>query len=171
MPPFQRFGNIVHTLRRKYHVTSTELSASLEVDAEYLSLLEAGVEKPNEDIVEQLIGYFSLDDDMADNLWLLAGYPLERIEEVAIQPVYVPPSEQKASYTDMVHVSVNNYGVTLNFMQNIGTNNQPIVVSRLGMSREHAQSVVDVLTRTLKASEQHMYHTPLALPNTTTPLR
>jgi hypothetical protein len=64
----------------------------------------------------------------------------------------------------MVHVTVNNFGVVLSFMQNIGPHNQPIVVSRLGMSKEHAKSVVDVLSRTLKASVDQVPKKPLELP-------
>ena len=164
MPPYQRFGKVVHSLRRTYHVTSTELCGALEINADYLSLIESGFERPSEDVVELMVGYFSLDDSLADNLWLLAGYPLERVDEVTIQPVYLPASEVKSSYTDMVHVSVNNFGVTLNFMQNIGPHNQPVVVSRLGMSREHAESIVDVLAKTLRLSSQKFASKPLMLP-------
>jgi transcriptional regulator with XRE-family HTH domain len=163
MTPYQRFGKILHSLRRSYHVTTGELCGALEIDQEYLALLESGVEQAPEDIVEQLVGYFALDDSLADNMWVLAGYPIERVEDYTVQPVQLPMSELKASYTDMVHVSINNYGVTMNFMQNIGTNNQPIVVSRLGMSRDHAKSIVEVLTRTLNASEQHFPARPRTL--------
>jgi hypothetical protein len=51
-----------------------------------------------------------------------------------------------------VHVSVNNFGLVINFMQATGLNNQPVMVSRLGMSREHALSVVAVITEAVKKS-------------------
>lgn len=163
--PYVKFGQVVHSLRRTYHVTTKELCGALELSSEFLVRLEKGAERPSEDLVEQLISHFELDDNLANNLWILAGYPIEKIEDIAVQTAYMPAGELKATYTDLLHVSVNNYGVVLNFMQNIGPNNQPFVVSRLGMSKEHAQSVVDVLSRTLAASDgqQHVEHPPLGL--------
>jgi hypothetical protein len=63
-------------------------------------------------------------------------------------------------YTDMVHVMVNDYGVVMNFIQNSGPNNQPLAVARVGMSREHAKSVVQILQQSLAQADQ----TPKSLP-------
>ena len=49
---------------------------------------------------------------------------------------------------------VNNHGVVMNFMQGAPNGGQPTVVSRLGMSREHAQSLVELLQRTLAQQQQ-----------------
>ena len=95
---------------------------------------------------------------------MLAGFNNDKLEDMVSQTAFMPLSELKISYTDMVHVSVNNFGVVLNFMQNVGPQNHPVVVSRLGMSKEHAQSVIDVLTRTLAVSSEHHKKTPLNLP-------
>ena len=56
-------------------------------------------------------------------------------------------------YTDMVQISVNNYGVVINFLQGAGINNTPLAVSRIGMSKEHAKSLLDVLSNTLKQAD------------------
>lgn len=164
MPPYQKFGKVLHTLRRKYHSTRAELCGALEIDEEYLSVLESGIEQPSEDTVELLINYFSLNEKLADNLWLLAGYPLEKLEDVTLQIANLPISEVKISYTDMVHISVNNFGVVLNFMQTMSPNSHPTVVSRLGMSKEHAKSVADLINRTLDASTKQRSKGVLALP-------
>lgn len=150
--PYQKFGSVLHTLRRKFHVSRADLCQALEISAEFLDKLEQGKEKPSEELVEQVINHFELEEGLANNLWLLAGYPLDKNDD-GMTTAILPLAELKAVYTDVVHVSVNNYGVVLNFMQNIGPNNQPIVVSRLGMSKDHAYSIIDVLTRTLGASE------------------
>lgn len=158
---YVKFGQVLHNLRRTYHETSKELCGALELSVDYLDRLERGIEKPSEDLIEQLISHFNLDDNLANNLWILAGYPLEKIEDITVQTAYMPIGELKIAYTDLVHVSVNNYGVVLNFMQNGGSQNQPVVVSRLGMSKEHAQSVIDVLTKTLTVSEETKHQTSL----------
>lgn len=164
VPPYQKFGKVLHTLRRKYHSTKVELCGALEIDEDYLVCLESGKEQPSEDLVELLISYFSLSDKLADNLWLLAGYPLERLEDVTLQIANLPMSEIKISYTDMVHISVNNFGVVLNFMQTMSPGSHPMVVSRLGMSKEHAKSVADLINRTLDASSKQRSKRVLALP-------
>lgn len=163
MSPYVKFGKVLHTLRRKYHVSKKEFCGALEINEDYLQKLEDGLEKPSEELIEQLISHFSLDDNLAENLWQLAGFSNDKLEDMVSQTAFMPLSELKVSYTDMVHVSVNNFGVVLNFMQNVGPQNHPVVVSRLGMSKEHAQSVIDVLTRTLRASGEQHRKSPLGL--------
>ncbi len=152
--PHQKFGQIVHALRRKYLESRRELSAALEINVEYLDRLEQGKERPTEELVEQLVSHFNLDDGLAHNLWLFAGYPYEKLEDITIPTANVPIAEARISYTDSAHISANNFGVVLNFMQNAGPNNQPLVVSRLGMSKEHAKQVADLIYQTIAASEQ-----------------
>ena len=53
-----------------------------------------------------------------------------------------------------MHVMVNNYGVVVNFMQSAGPSNQPLAVSRIGMSKEHAYSLLEVLQNTLEQSSK-----------------
>ena len=45
-------------------------------------------------------------------------------------------------------------------MQTTGPNNQPLAVSRIGMSKEHAKSVLELLQQTLNQQNQ----SPKALP-------
>ena len=78
------------------------------------------------------------------------------------QAVMVMPVDMRIAYTDMAHVVVNDHGVVMNFMQTGGPNNQPMVVSRVGMSKEHAAHIVDLLQRTLNYS--HTPPQPKALP-------
>jgi hypothetical protein len=48
---------------------------------------------------------------------------------------------------------VNNYGVVMNFMQGGSPNSSPSSVARVGMSREHAKSVLKILQTTLSQTE------------------
>ena len=162
MLPYQKFGQAITNLRRKFHVTKRDFCGALEINEDYLMKLETGEERPSEELVEQVISHFSLDGKIADNLWLLAGYPpLDKLDDAMAQVAFLPLSEAKISYTDMVHVTVNNYGVVLNFMQHGGPQNQPVVVSRLGMSKEHAHSVIEVLARTLSTHSRGRGHLQL----------
>lgn len=56
-------------------------------------------------------------------------------------------------YTDTVFMSTNEDGVTLDVGQKMGPTNQLHIVSRIGMSREHAKKFVKKLSELLALSE------------------
>ncbi|KKQ46950.1 MAG: hypothetical protein US95_C0048G0003 [Candidatus Woesebacteria bacterium GW2011_GWB1_38_5] len=56
-------------------------------------------------------------------------------------------------YTDNVNMTVNPNGVVLDIMQRLGPTNQVRIVSRIGMSREHAKKFLDKLGKLLLKSE------------------
>jgi hypothetical protein len=152
MMEFTKFGTALKDLRKRVQEPKVELCMTLEIDEEFLDLLESGAVQPSEDIVDQLIAHFDLDDQAAQNMWKIAGYPdvVDVIEQTV--PVFVPLHDLKITYTDLLHVTVSNHGVVLNFMQGSTPGLPPIVVSRLGMSREHAVSVLEVMSTALKKS-------------------
>lgn len=152
MKEFAKFGTVLKELRKRVQEPKQELCMTLEIDETHLDLLESGVLQPSEDIVDQLIAHFDLDDQAAQNMWKLAGYPdvVDSVDHT--MPVFVPLHDLKITYTDLLHVTVSNHGVVLNFMQGSTPGLPPIVVSRLGMSREHAVSVLEVMSSALKKS-------------------
>lgn len=161
--PFGPLGRQLKSLRERVHETLAEVSGAVEIDIKDLANYELGQARPTEDILLLLISHFGAKDDEAVKLWELAGYNMAKIPGTQMinddngnvqQNVMVMPSEVRIVYTDMVHVMVNNYGVVLNFMQGSGPNMQPLAVSRVGMSREHAKSVLDVLRATLEQSDE-----------------
>ena len=64
--------------------------------------------------------------------------------------IHMPPG-MPVLYTDSVFVTNGAYGIVLDFAQNIAAGNQQQIVSRLGMSKEHARIVLDVLAENLNA--------------------
>jgi len=56
-------------------------------------------------------------------------------------------------YTDNINMTVNPNGVVLDIMQRLGPTNQVRIVSRIGMSREHAKKFLDKLGKLLLKSE------------------
>lgn len=161
--PYRLLGEKLRSLRQKHSESLVEVSGAVEIDPEVLDQIENGTERPSEDILLLLISHFSSRDPEADHLWQLAGYERSPQNEPAMgsgdhygpQPaVMVLPIDARIVYTDTVHVVANNHGVVMNFLQNAGPNNQTIAVSRVGMSREHAKSMLELLQRTLGQSEQ-----------------
>jgi hypothetical protein len=56
-------------------------------------------------------------------------------------------------YTDNINMTINPDGVVLDIMQRLGPTNQIRIVSRVGMSREHAKKFVEKLGKLLLKSE------------------
>ena len=167
--PFHQLGVELKQTRQKRQESLAEVSGAVEVDIEQLSDFEKGIQRPAEDVLLLLISHFAVKEDEATKLWELAGYeqtilPVNQATHEgngeANQSVMVMPVDARVIYTDMVHVIVNNYGVVVNFMQATGPSNQPLAVARVGMSKEHAKSVLEVLQRTLEQSEQKTLPAP-----------
>jgi len=58
-------------------------------------------------------------------------------------------------YTDTVFMTVNEDGVVFDVCQKVGNTNQLRVVSRVGMSKEHAKKFVAQLSQLMTQSESH----------------
>lgn len=158
-------GSRLRLLREKRAISVAEVSGAVEIDQNMLDQIESGKQRPSQDILMLLISYFGVPDTEAGKLWKLAGYPLPSTSDESqlpmgdtTQAVMVLPVDARVVYTDLVHIIINDYGVMLNFMQSVGLNNQPLAIARLGMSREHAKSLLGLLQQTLAQSE------PKALP-------
>ncbi len=63
------------------------------------------------------------------------------------------PENTPVLYTDMVYMNVNEDGVMLDVCQKVGPTSQFHVVSRIGMSREHAKKLVKQLSEILALTQ------------------
>ncbi len=157
--PFENLGKQLKTLREKRQETLADVSGAVEIEPDTLQAIEQGTDRPGEDILLLLISYFAAKEDIATTLWELAGYdqnelPVKNVTNVAAskQDTVLAGTGTPIVYTDMVHVLVNNYGVVMEFLQNDLDARNPKAVARVGMSREHAQSVIDLLSQSLSKS-------------------
>lgn len=164
--PYKSLGNRLKRMREKFQESLAEVSGAVEIDVDTLSNIELGKEKPSEDILLLLISHFGIKEDEATNLWELADYGMTPAQltdnetALARTPVVVLPNDARIVYTDVVHVTVNRHGVVMNFLQEGGPNSQPLIVSRVGMSREHAESILEVLKATLEQSRPKSLPSP-----------
>lgn len=58
-------------------------------------------------------------------------------------------------YTDSVYITANPDGVVFDVLQKLGNTNQARIVSRVGMSREHAKKFAAELSKLLVITEGH----------------
>lgn len=167
--PYKTLGSRLKATREKLRETLAEASGAVEIEIDALTAIEQGMDRPTEDILLLLISHFAIKEDEATKLWELAGYEQGDTGTASMSndmfgaiknAVMVMPVDARVAYTDMAHVVVNEHGVVMNFMQTGGPNNQPLVVSRLGMSREHAKCILTLLEQTLAAADS----APKALP-------
>lgn len=163
---FKTLGKQLKALRDQAHETLAEASGAVEIDVKQLASYELGHARPSEDVLLLLISHFGAKDDEAVRLWELAGYNMGKIpvSRMASEEIQIAASitqlENRVLFTDIVDITVNNYGVVMNFMQGGGPANTPNAVARVGMSREHAKSVLEILQVTLAQTERPVNKLP-----------
>jgi transcriptional regulator with XRE-family HTH domain len=150
-------------LREQWQQSVREVSDTLEIEEKMLRAYEAGKTAPPIDILDMLINHFLLTEDQAQDLRELADGPREEgdsiapgnLEEMlARQLVMFLPIDSKVVYTDSMQAIVTDNGVILQFMQQTGNNGQSMPISKVGMSRKHAEKVIEVLQNTLRHHDE-----------------
>lgn len=164
---YRPLGKKLKALRDKAKESLAEVSGAIEVDVKQLASYELGQSRPTEDLLLLLISHFGARDEEAVKIWELAGYGMNRVPGTQISndelDVSLSLDNPKILFTDIVDVIVNNYGVVMNFMQGAGPNTKPSTVARVGMSREHAKSVLQILQVTLSQTEHNFSKQPKKL--------
>lgn len=161
-------GQILREIRGKRSITS--VSKEVGIDRTYLSKIEHGHEVPSENVLNKLIAYYSIHPEGANLLFEKAGYlgglavktPIrEEIFSADLERKEVIMENKKDTkkninisgpvlYTDSVYLTESSYGIVLDFAQNLGPTNNQNVVARVGMSKEHAKALLDLLKKNLK---------------------
>lgn len=64
------------------------------------------------------------------------------------------PGDVKILYSDSMFVHLSPFGLILDFAQTMGpTNQQQTIVSRIGMSKEHAKAMIKVIQQKLEEED------------------
>jgi transcriptional regulator with XRE-family HTH domain len=169
--PFQPLGIRLKFIRQKLQESLAEVSGAVEIDVETLERFEHGSERPNEDLLMLLISHFGMKDDEAVGLWELAGYdtayraagtPADDTAAKQLPLIMMLSLDTRIVYSDGVNITANPNGIVISFTQNAGHDGQPVPIARVGMSREHAQNVLQVLHQAI--SQSNYLPIPKALP-------
>lgn len=160
--PFHSLGKRLRQLREKHRETVAEVSGAVEIDEKQLVSIEAGKDRPSEDILLLLMSHFGVaDDKIADELWQLAGYETghdhheehdqkhsdhDDLKRTAAMMIMLDP---RVMYSDSVEVVSNKQGVIINFSQTAGPDAPHLTVSRIGMSYDQAKAVMGILHQVL----------------------
>lgn len=167
--PFVTLGRHLKYVREQLQQSVAEVSGAVEIDEETLENIEAGAEKPAEEILLLLISYYGLQDQQAVQLWELADYDADAPDQIkpdidlanAKGVVMLLAVDTRTMYSDGIDIAATKAGVTLNFTQATGKS-QASPVSRVGMSIEQAEEVARQLQLALLRSKYAQ--TPKRLP-------
>lgn len=154
--PYLTLGKHLKYVREQSRQTLSEVSGAVEIDEATLERIEAGIERPAEDILLLLISYFGVQDREAVQLWELADYDSDipdhiRPEMPDLQGksvIMLVGFDTRATYSDGVEISWNHAGLTMNFTQATAPS-QSSSVARVGMSYEQAEQVLQTLQKAL----------------------
>lgn len=151
---FQELGSHLKYVREQAQQSLAEVSGAVEIDEQQLERIEAGLERPAEDILLLLISHFGVKDREAVQLWEMAEYDSDLPTELKLDEgeggkpiVMILAVDVRTMYTDNMDVSVNPSGVTLQFNQTV--NNQTTPVARVGMSHQQAEAVARTIQQAL----------------------
>lgn len=154
--PFMSLGNHLKYVREQAKQSLAEVSGAVEIDEDYLQRIEAGVERPAEDILLLLISHFGVKDREAVQLWESAEYDSDMPDEFKPENelsgnkpvVMLMAMDMRTVYSDGVEVIATPAGVTMNFTQTLaGSQRSP--VARIGMSQHQASEVIKSLQTAL----------------------
>lgn len=160
--PYESLGSRIKFLREQWQQSLQEVSGTLEIDETSLRAIEDGASLPKPEILDMFISHFLLTEDQAQDLRDLAEDNFQQasdalstgLEDMLMKQIIMYlPIDTKTIYTDQMNATVNNHGVVLQFLQQNGSD-QPVTVSKLGMSREHAEKMIEVLQSTLRQHDQ-----------------
>lgn len=175
--PYQTLGNHLRYLREQQRESLAEVSGAVEIDERKLERIEAGHERPAEDILLLLISHFDMQDQEAVQLWELAGYDgsdamQPKVEEVLQDlsngqksVVVLLGVDTRTAYSDSVSIDSDSAGVTIKFGQ-LNSKRQAQHVAKVGMSYQQAEEVLRQLQRALWQGKYNQQ--PKLLPPPTT---
>lgn len=141
-------------MRERQQESLAEVSGAVEINIDDLERIEAGQDRPSEDILSLLINHFNVQEYEAVQLWNLAGYDgLMASREAAGQggetgrqpAIMIIAVDVRTMYSDTAQISVNESGVVMQFSQAAINGQTNVPVARVGMSFEQAQQVLDSL--------------------------
>lgn len=157
--PYATLGQHLKNVREQSRRSLSEVSGAVEIDENQLKLIEAGLRRPDEEIMLLLISYFNITDQEALHLWELAHYDSDLNEHMQMDGsneaqdigqmlskpmVMLLSMDVRTMYSDGIDVIWNESGLTMNFTQTnqIPNKRQNVPIAKVGMSYLQAQKVL-----------------------------
>jgi transcriptional regulator with XRE-family HTH domain len=172
---YWKIGRKLKQYRESDGHSLSEAARLLGEDKSYLSRVETGNKRPSGNLIKKIITVYGISDVEKILLYNLIekiigkevnlkkfmasnkiDSPADKVNNVvgqtANQLQIEVPQGLNALYSDLVSITSNPHGYILDFAQTVGPTNRCIVVSRIGMSEQHALALYNALRERLKAS-------------------
>lgn len=167
MSNLKELGVALKAYRVAAEESVSDLAEAIELSEDVIKRTETGLQKPSLEMIELIGRHYSLREPEISRLVELAGHSAEDFSfDLAPADIDLRKLSEDYDvlfapvlYTDMVNVVSNHHGVTINFVQKGNGEDKPVVISRVGMSHEHAKSILKVLAESIKRAEQHREET------------
>lgn len=178
MQDLKKLGDLVREERVKNNLSLAGLSRRLKVDRTLISKVENGRYNPTPGFLQKIIEVFSLDSARANLLWDLSGRPsgpvlvgTNNLKEIKMDHhlphhptpapppphtmnVSVNPAQTPVLYSDAVSVTSSEFGMVFDFGQRVNTTNNVAIVSRVGVSYDHARKIMEAINNELERHEK-----------------
>lgn len=167
-------GKKLRNMRSNAGKSLSEVSSVVGIDKTFLSKVETGDRRPSQSVLDSLLHYYKADIVVRDELYRHARFPhisshhgiLDNLKTEGegvfknMNQDVNPPVQQNAQvnvpnnlpilYSDSVWVTASPFGLVFDFGQRMGPTNNVNVVSRVGLSKEHAEALAEVLLGKIK---------------------
>ncbi len=170
MQPTISIGKALRTLRKSHGESLASLSSAIEVDRAYLNKIELDKITPSPKLLNKILVHYLVEGNDALRFKQLAGHIpyLVDVNEGRKEDAYMPegnqmvqnapqisinPMQTPVLFTDSTFVSSSDYGLILDIAQTVG-GQQHNIVSRIGMSFDHAKKLVEVIQDHIEKNER-----------------
>lgn len=176
MSKAEELGKELRDLRKQRGESLVHVAEAVRVDRSHLNKVELGEYMPSDEMLRNLVSYFSLPESTANRLLDLGGIKSrvvivrrdteregtnmdkeDKKEVTSPKPginLTIDPLKKPVYYTDSAFVHATNNGLTLDFAQTMGGSTSQCVVTRVGMSYDHAKELVKAINEQLEKNER-----------------
>lgn len=155
----ENFGAFLKAKREKLSLTVRDLALLTGIDFSLISKYESNSRKPTIQNLSKIKDALNLSEEdyftakkLGNYIDSRGGGEIIQMDNNQNQQVNLQvnmPNDLKVLYTDSTFFSINQYGVVLDFAQTVGATQQQNIVSRIGMSKEHAKILITKLLELL----------------------
>lgn len=163
MVDLMKLGQTLRIKRTENNLSSGDAAQKLKLSPAYYSRLENGKEKPSPDLLNKIAVEYNLPLEDQRLLSQLAGYTTNAESEggntsvatQALQEVQIKVNAEALPvlFSDSMFVTVSENGVVFDFAQKVGPTNEQQIVTRVGVSYNHAEKIHKLLGQQLKAAK------------------
>lgn len=159
-------GKAISNHRNLRGMSMAELARKIRTNRSYIYKVENNSLKPSKERIEEIADVLQLQQNERFELLDLAnisGKTNQYREEVKTNMESISTQEKKVRvnvpsglqvlYTDTAFVTSRPFGITIDFAQFVGPTEQQNVVSRIGMSVDHAEAFISVLKKKISEAK------------------